>query len=478
MPESQKELFNDLGRKIEVAGDILFYKLDDIFNRLEEQNDSSRSSDFLSGTIGQELGKLVTETSSIDDRLVLLNSTASSMADKIRSDLTAIASSSQVGLEEVKTAIAIRDEDLEAKAAEFNTIAAASVPREAYEKPEPRTARETQGPTIEARTNSSLSDDLVNQFIPVLNSASDFLKNWSSPVSVGAALAVPVVGALGVLSIGLYFTIGKLTDAIVEVSHDIRDVAKGGIVGLLTGASVGSSPAQSSEANLAPLATAVIDVRDSISSAESTISEKLTGISAYAESINGTLAGISVEKISSSLDALTESFDNIEFPEYVSDSRMEEIVLGGTRIDYSYQEKMLEILSSPVEVKLVEANTQTERRNEEVDVFSRAVRPLVDGQISLQNMLDSSLRKLNEAVASLSEAPRATDSDRVTRVTDTLNTEMSDDSVQMILGEARMISSAVETIKSELIEFRSEWTSRASSRTTGIGSMPTTKSMN
>ena len=483
MAEEQKKLFDELGRKIEVAGDVLFYKLDDIFNMLGGKSRFERNREEQFDAVSVDLDKLLDSNSRFDDRLVLLNSTVSSIGNRTHSDLVAIYNGTQLTADLVRTAIE---------------------KREKHEVEIERTSPIEERPTINAESRSTALDNIEeilkknveptpliaaenavpskmeSKLDPVLSEATTFLKNWSSPervgIALGAGLAVPIVGGISVAAVGLYFVLGRVADAIEHISDNVTSIARGGLSGLIFGQSSGtSSPMRSNDT---AIIDNLIDVRDTVSSTGTELGRKLSEIGISTAALNRSVAGISLSSISSSLDKIADKIDDIKMPDYVSGSNTETFIQSTPFIDYSYQEKILSVLSSPVQVKLVDVPASDIDRRDEANVFSVAVRPLVDGQVSLQNMLDSNLRRLSEAVAALSEVPRAAENERITRVTDTLNTEMSESSVEMILGEARIISSAVETIKNEFTSFKVDWSARASESSRRLGDLPTQKSMN
>lgn len=483
MAEEQKELFEELGRKIEVAGDVLFYKLDDIFNILGGKSRFERNREEQFNAVTVDFDKLLDSNSRFDDRLVLLNSTLSSIGNRTHSDLVAIYNGTQLTADLVRTAIEKREKheveiERTAPVEERTTISVDNQSTALDNIAE--SLKKNSEPATPISAENAVPSKLESKLDPVLSEATTFLKNWSSPervgIALGAGLAVPVVGGISVAAVGLYFVIGRVADAIERISDNVTSIARGGISGLIFGQSSGtSSPTRSNDT---AIVDKLVDVRDTVYSTGTDLGRKLSEIGVSTASLNRAVAGISLSSLSSSLDKIADKIDDIKTPDYVSSSNTEMFIQSTPFIDYSYQEKILSVLSSPVQVKLVDLPASDIDRPDEANVFSVAVRPLVDGQVSFQNMLDSNLRRLAEAVAALSEVPRAAETERITRVTDTLNTEMSEDSVEMILGEARMISSAVESIKNEFISFKGDWTARASETGRRIGDLPTQKSMN
>lgn len=471
MADTQKELFEDLKRSIERTGDILFYKIDEFFDVVREERNPN---------IDLDLSSLVEAARPIDEKLTLIDGTLNSLVTKQHSDLIAISNGNRIDADIVKSAIAENNEISRASVSRIEDLERYSrenIPGITLDDLRSVVVREERPNTVEAiaPSNDAL-ESISSKAIPVLDSAATFLKNWSSPTSVGAALAIPIVGGIGVAAAGLYFIFDRIADSIDLLSNSVTSIAKGGISGLILGQTTASAPA--SESGSSAMTGAVIEVRDSVIAGSSTLADKLTAIGSSTSTIADRVSAISLDGTNSAIERLASKLDELNAPDLIM-TAPDVIAAQSIGIDYSYQEKILDILRTPVEVKLVDQPAaEADRGDTRVDVFSTAVRPLIDGQISLQNMLDGNLRRLTEAVASLREVPRETDQQRTTRVTDTLNTEMSDEAVNLILGETRVISAAVLDIKSEFISFKSEWISRSSEQTRGSGSIPTPKSMN
>jgi hypothetical protein len=317
----------------------------------------------------------------------------------------------------------------------------------------------------------------------VLASAASFLKNWGSPVQVGVALTIPIVGAIGALGAGLYFIIGKIADTAVVMQDEFKEFStaliRGGLVGLIKGQenfSYSSSAASPENDN----GLVLVQIRDSLVSGGTMAIEAIRELSTTTSSIGDKITEIQVDKIAVAVDSLGEKLDRLKVPdELLRDTQTVDSIEPIT-IDYSYQERILSVISSPIDVRIVESNPRVENEakgTEKIDVFAAAVRPLVDGQIALQNMLDSNFRRLNDAVVSLSQAPRREDVERTTKITDTLNSDESNDTEELLLSETVLIRMAVESISTQFAGFREAWDSRKIE--SGASSDPSTQvSMN
>lgn len=208
--------------------------------------------------------------------------------------------------------------------------------------------------------------------------------------------------------------------------------------------------------------------------------EAIRELSTTTSSIEDKITEIQVDKIAVAVDSLGENLERLKVPDELLRNTQTVESIEPITIDYSYQERILSVISSPIDVRIVESNPRVENEakgTEKIDVFAAAVRPLVDGQIALQNMLDSNFRRLNDAVVSLSQAPRREDAERTTKITDTLNSEESNDTEELLLSETVLIRMAVESISTQFAGFREAWDSRKIE--SGASSDPSTQvSMN
>lgn len=336
-------------------------------------------------------------------------------------------------------------------------------------------ARENERTAVEAprvqntpiagmNAQSVIPADLEKKINLLCDSAADFLKAWSSPTTVGVALAVPIVGGLAVVLYGLYKIIGKGIDAIVDVSHSVRDVASGGVKGLI----FGNKPSSQQTTARQEADPQILGMQRDLRAASSTLSRIASGeteIVRAVREVKTAVAGISIgsdnealiRAVSSGADSIRSSIDRLRIPE--SDPSKIRI-----ETNPEFQKRVIEILSSTMKVQIMnQRSTDGARRETDMDAFSAAVRPLVAGQDALVKMLDSNMRKLTEAVAMLRETPAANDVSRVTSSNDTINSELSDTTVKLILDETVKMRVALEAIRSEFGTFTGEWRNRAPS---------------
>jgi hypothetical protein len=322
-------------------------------------------------------------------------------------------------------------------------------------------------PIAGMNAQSVIPKDLEKKIGLLCDSASDFLKAWSSPTTVGVALAVPIVGGLAVVLYGLYKIVGKGIDAIVDVSHSVRDVASGGVKGLIFGNKPSSS--QQTTARQEP-DQQILGMQRDLRAASSTLSRIASGeteIVRAVREVKTAVAGISIgsdnealiRAVSSGADSIRSSIDRLRIPS----TDMSKIKI---ETNPEFQKRVIEILGSTMKVQIMnQRSSDGARRETDMDAFSAAVRPLVAGQDALVKMLDSNMRKLTEAVATLRETPASNDVSRVTSSNDTINSELSDTTVKLILDEAVKMRVALEAIGKEFGTFTVEWRSRTPKET-------------
>lgn len=389
--------------------------------------------------------------SEISPQIMLLHSSVNLYGSAIVTNMRNHTVQMTYGLQQLKDAIVKGD-------ANDITIARENE-RTAVEAP-----RVQNTPIAGMNAQSVIPRDLEKKIGLLCDSAADFLKAWSSPTTVGVALAIPIVGGLAVVLYGLYKIMEKGIDAIVDVSHSVRDVASGGVKGLLFGNKPSSQPTTArQEAD-----PQILGMQKDLRAASSTLSRIASGeteIVKAVREVKAAVAGISVgsdnealiRAVEAGADSIRASIDRLRIP--AAD-------LSKIKIETNpeFQKKVIEILGSTMKVQIMnQRSSDGARRETDMDAFSAAVRPLVAGQDALVKMLDSNMRKLTEAVAMLSETPAANDVSRVTSSKDTVNSELSDTTVKLILDEAVKMRVALEAIGKEFGTFTGEWRSRTPS---------------
>lgn len=386
--------------------------------------------------------------SEISPQIMLLHSSVNLYGSAIVTNMRNHTVQMTYGLQQLKDAIVKGD-------ANDITIARENE-RTAVEAP-----RVQNTPIAGMNAQSVIPRDLEKKIGLLCDSAADFLKAWSSPTSVGVALAIPIVGGLAVVLYGLYKIIGKGIDALVDVSHSIRDVASGGVKGLI----FGNKPTPQQTTARQEADPQILGMQRDLRAASSTLSRIASGeteIVRAVREVKAAVAGITIgsdnealiKAVESGADSIRASIDRLKIP--AAD-------LSKIKIDTNpeFQKKVVEILSSTMKVQIMnQRSSDGARRETDMDAFSAAVRPLVAGQDALVKMLDSNMRKLTEAVAMLRETPAANDMSRVTSSKDTVNSELSDTTVKLILDEAVKMRVALEAIGKEFGTFSAEWRSR------------------
>ena len=447
MPEeSQKELFRDLEFKMDNATDVLFYKLDDIFKQLEANAQDDRDR-FIESTANQDLLGVQTYISQVNDNLNLLDASVVRIGTRVERAIMASApKGAEVTTDIVKAALEDEKEkkDTFGQITDIVTLVKEQSPANVLDLVKTAIADKPKGNIVEGV--NGLPINLAEKMSPVLDNAAVFLKNWASPervgLALGAGLAIPIVGGIGAAAVGLYFIFDRIADAVEHISDNTTSLLKGGFKGLLFG---NSEVVKTESERKEPIAHETLDV-NWLTGFGNGVNEKLSEISLHTSAIQRSIIGLAAFGTTAAFSETKkeQSEDQLQRVQY------ENAIAQLPIYDYTYQERILNVLSSPVQVKLVDMpSPESNKTADTVDVFANAVRPLVDGQVSLQRMLDGNLRKLTEAVVALREVPRESE-DRITRITDSLNTEMSDDSVRMILSETRVISGLLSGIQLDL----------------------------
>lgn len=433
MAENQKELFDSLEMKIEKENDVLFSRLEQLFDKSSDASDLN--------DLDVDIKQLVERSSLQTDQLVLLNSSMGNLIEQITNGITAVQNTVPVNAdvdndvveEETERNYAVSDirtvladtpikidlDDLERVTSEYaNTLRTANVEKEIVEIPE----------TEKIYNESYLSE--VN-----LPDNSDLIATMSDAMQEN---------------------IDQLSQSMVSIASVNSELTRNSLIELTDNLRGLDANAEPVNIDIDPITVLAQDIKASIDSDSNTIFSYLEKIGSTSDEIARATSSISLDRVSTSLDDLVNRVDNLDVGKIeLDEDSINKIVPQSIEFDYSYQDKILSVLSSPVDVNIANLPRDDENEaTENVDVFSIAVSPLVEGQRSLQSMLDSNLRRLSEAIVMLRDQSRDSES-RITRVTDTVNTEMSETSIKYILSDTSQIRVTLSHIDSTLSAYLS-----------------------
>ena len=303
---------------------------------------------------------------------------------------------------------------------------------------------------------------LVKKVEKFLDAATLFLKSWSSPVNVGIALAIPIVGGLAVIFGGLYLIFSKIADAVISISHDIRDVVKGGLKGLIFGSDSSSSNSSNPEvsndgansivdainSSRESITTGIFDIGTNLVQIENTneaILDRLNSASfLFRNVINasrlaiGTMAGIISDTLEMSRRQNANEVSNESTVAY----------------DTEFQNDLLTLLRSTLTVKVENLPKVSENQEKPAEVFANAIKPITANQEALFKSLDSGLRKLNESVISLREADTDSRVSLLSKPIDSTDVRISDNSEQYLLEATQDILSEVRRFYVSFEEYK------------------------
>ena len=302
---------------------------------------------------------------------------------------------------------------------------------------------------------------IVNKIEKFLDASTLFLKSWSSPFNVGLALAIPIVGGLAVAFAGYYLIFSKLTDAVISISHDVRDVARGGLSGLIFGSD--SSEASSSSENISSEdSTAIIGsieaTREAIDSRLYSLNNTSTEILNTATSIlsrmeegNRLLRSsiLSSAAITNGMNDLKDVLFGSSRGEASSESSTTSVIY-----DTEFQNDLITLLRSTLSVKVENLPKVSENQEKPAEVFANAIKPLTANQEALFKSLDSGLRRLNESVISLREANTDSRVSLLSQPIDSTDARISDNSEQYLLEATRDILTEVRRFYTSFEEYK------------------------
>ena len=473
MPEeSQKDLFRELEFKMDNATDVLFYKLDDIFKQLEANSQDDRAR-FIDSTATQDFLGVQTYLSQVNDSLNLLDASVVRIGTRVERAIMATAPrGAEVTTDIVKAAVEENDSKKEtvAQIADIKTLVKEQlVPNDIDQIGQSRLNVEANN----ASNSVELSAELSQRISPLLDSASLLLSNLSNPEAlgsvIGTTIATHITEKLGYLDNNLNFVLSKIADSTDLISNNVSMS-----VDTFKNLSDRNFEHIYSEQNRGDLVAHETLDANWLTGFGNGVNERLSEISIHTSAIQRSLIGLASFGTTAIADTGKKEAGEDQLQRVQYENAIEQLPI----YDYTYQERILNVLTSPVQVKLVDSpTTESNKTADTVDVFANAVRPLVDGQVSLQRMLDGNLRKLTEAVASLREVPRDSE-DRITRITDSLNTEMSDDSVRMILSETRVISGLLSDIHVDISSLYNAYKENNKEESRGSVEVPTPVDMN
>jgi hypothetical protein len=311
---------------------------------------------------------------------------------------------------------------------------------------------------------------IVKKVEAFLDAATLFLKAWSSPVNVGIALAIPIVGGLAVIFGGYYLIFSKLTDAVISISHDVRDVARGGLSGLIFGSDSSSSSSSNTEisneaansivaainSSRESITTGIFDIGTNLVQIENTNEAILNRLNAasflFRNVINasklaiGTMAGLISDTLGMSRRQNTNEVTNEETVAY----------------DTEFQNDLLVLLRSTLSVKVENLPKISENQEKPAEVFANAIKPITANQEALFKSLDSGLRRLNETVISLREANTDSRISLLSKPIDSTDVRISDNSEQYLLEATQDILSEVRRFYVSFEEYKTMWSGKNS----------------
>ena len=473
MPEeSQKDLFRDLEFKMDNATDVLFYKLDDIFKQLEANAQDDRDR-FVQSTATQDFLGVQTYLSQVNDSLNLLDASVVRIGTRVERAIMATAPrGAEVTTDIVKAAVEENDAKKEtvAQIADIKTLVK-----------EQRVANDSDlidksGLDVEANNagnSAEFSAEIAQRISPLLDSASLLLSNLSNPEALGSALgttiATPITEKLGSLDSNLNLAISRIADSTDLILSNVSMS-----VDTFRNLSDRNFEQLDREQNSGELVAQETLDENWLTGFGNGVNESLSEISLHTSAIQRSILEFTAFRTTAISDTAKKELGEDQLQRVQYENAIAQLPI----YDYTYQERILNVLTSPVQVKLVDVPTpESNKTTDTVDVFANAVRPLVDGQVSLHRMLDGNLRKLTEAVAALREVPSQSE-DRITRITDSLNTEMSDDSVRMILSETRVISGLLSNIHVDISSLYNAYKENNKEERGGSSEVPTPVDMN
>lgn len=448
----------------------------------------------LKSAIVGEFEKTRSSINSIDSSYILL-STAKSVnsISLVAMDVRSIFRDVQKDISAVSTSVSL-SADLIQKSIKREESRSLREERSALTSSTPELISRNQQITV--TSDSGFSDVLGKKLGLVLDSASTFLKNWSNPVTVGTTLAIPIVAGIGAAFGGLYLVFG---DTISKINNLIDNFASGmgkpiSAIGAAIGA-IGTSNAPNQPSNIqnevfdvisknvslygSKLEVSTSKSAELLSSIDRTVSRisksdnRATGISdtrisdavrSADLSIVTAIRGLPLDRISDRIVSAIRENRNFTSQTPIVIKTQGQSGSVNAEFDYSYQEKIVELLSAPISVKIDESLVRSDKNGELADVFSKAVSPLLASQNSMNRMLDSNLRRLSDAVATLKETPRVEDSSRTTRVQDNLNTAISDETITFILAETKSIRGIMTELKGDIESFMDAWKKSSSAK--------------
>lgn len=473
MPEeSQKDLFRDLEFKMDNATDVLFYKLDDIFKQLEANAQDDRAR-FIQSTATQDFLGVQTYLSQVNNSLNLLDASVVRIGTRVERAIMATApKGAEVTTDIVKAAVEENESKKEtvAQIADIKTLVKEQlVSNDIDQIGQSKLNAEANN----ASNQAEFSAELSQRISPLLDSASLLLSTLSNPEALGSSLgttiATPITEKLVSLDNNLNLAISRIADSTDLISNNVSLA-----VDTFRNLSNRNFEQTDREQNRGELvAQETLDV-NWLTGFGNGVNERLSEINLHTSDIQRSILEFAAFRTTAIADTTKKEVGEDQLQRVQYENAIAQLPI----YDYTYQERILNVLSSPVQVKLVDVPTpESNKTADSVDVFANAVRPLVDGQVSLQRMLDGNLRKLTEAVASLRDVPRESE-DRITRITDSLNTEMSDDSVRMILSETRVISGLLSNIHVDISSLYSAYMENNKEERGGSAEVPTPVDMN
>jgi len=442
--EDQDRRLREIKGEIVKVGEVLLWAEDEIKRSISEDSHDRQ--------IELYLGSILDIDKSVQTTLLTISTDVRSLVSTAQEELRAFSASQAVTVDLIRSSV---DETASRIETAVTRVSEPSL------SPAAQAAAAIQHPST-----TGLSAENDKKLGLVLDSAAGFLESWSDPVMVGSALAIPVVGGIAALLGGAYLIIGKLLDPVI---HAIDGIS-GAISSWSPSGGTKATKVEHGEEVARALSASVDMIAPPLTSMDATlvaIAGKMDGISEQITARAGSQSAIDLTPIAETIEsAIARGFSMISVPSPVvtpvQGARPAQAV---SPFRPDAEDKILELLSAPIRVAVVSSvQDSSSPREDTATVFAAAVRPLVAGQAELTKTLDSSMRRLSEAVASLREAPQPGAQNRTSRVNDTVNTTLSETSETLILTETKLIREALTGFREDFTAFRALWAERGSRR--------------
>ena len=389
---------------------------------------------------------------------------------QVHEDLKAISESSVISTSSIKDSLKSSANALEnIDFSSLRSMATQAVP-------------EDGGMGVVGSIGSLIPPTLIKKLELVLDATAKFLKGWTNPVTVGVALALPIIGGLAIIFGAIYLVIDRIADSVdrlIDIVGDfLQGLLKNGISGLLFGSGGlkglvfgNDSDEKVTDAGAAKISERINQVTIALGLGFSSVDKKLGDLITASNGIKNELENLSrvfpsslIVKPENGTSILEDIRDSIKELARTDETTKSANIENSIGYESNFQNDLMALLNSTISVRVENFPQMSENEEEPAEVFSNAIKPLLDNQAALFSSLDSNLRNLSESIVNLKNGNSDKNVSLTSRSIDSSGASISFASEQYIVEVTRDMLSEIRKFYSNFDEFKNLWIGKNSDK--------------